>query len=324
MTTSQNAPASSENEIRASMSARLDAATSRKEKTRVAATALFFEFGIYPSAKTVHSYTQQGSMTDINADLREFWTDIREKSRVQISAPYLPVELNENFSAALAKLWDLATENAAALVEAERQECRESVADAEQKVLRATEVAESLQGEVRNLESGLAQERDKRSAAESQGAALNAQVDALRASLGKAEGQIRAVELARQEAMVQFSRDLDTERAARKRDADMLHGEIKFAKMQIEAARAAENEARERFKADMASLDIELSRYRQRLSKSEDDAARLVLEVIEQKSARVMAENQLVAIAAKERTKIIERPTPGRMRTAVSIRRKKL
>ncbi len=319
---------SAEHEIRASLSSRLAAAASRKEKTRVAATILFFEHGIYPSAKTVHSYTQQGSMTDINADLREFWAYIREKARVEINAPFLPSELNERFSEDLARLWEVATQRATEQLEAERLKCREAVSQAEQEALRATDLVESLRADLAVRESTLAQERDLRSAAESKGAALQAQVDALKEALENAEHQIRASEKSRQEAIAQFSRDLDTEREARKRDAEHLHGEINFAKMQIEetreAARLAENEARQRYKDDVSKMALESARLQQRLTRAEDEIYALKGEIIKKQAELTVAENQLKVAVSYEAERKKERPSLPRIRPAMSMRRKKL
>lgn len=258
-----------ENEIRAVLGPRLEAATSRKEKTRAAATVLFFEFGIYPSAKTVHSYTQQGSMTDITADLREFWAEIREKSRVQLDSPSLPAELLEGFGQGLSQMWELAMEKATASFDDARKESLEKVEKAEQERTSAQEANAALQADLQALESDLGLEREKRFAADSLVVALGAQVDELRESLAKAEGQTRAAEQARQAAQERFSEDLEAERMARQRDKEAMQGEINFAKMQIEAARASEREARERAKADLASRDVEVATYRQRLSKAE-------------------------------------------------------
>ena len=314
-----------ENEIRVAMAPRLAAAKSRKERTRIAATTLFFEHGIYPSAKVVHSYTQQGSMTDIGADLRAFWQELREKSRVQIDAPYLPVELGECFSDALAKVWDLSMDKAAASFEGERQEHQEKVRQAEQGLRLAQDTNDALKADVQALESELGQEREKRSAADSQCAALLAQADELRASLAKAEGQIQASEMARQSAQAQFSKDLEAERAARKRDAEILNGEIRFAKLQIDAARTAEQEARERFKSDMAGKDIELASYRQRLSQADELAARLRQETAELAVAKATMQRRIEALAqASEKTTASDRLPKRRLRAAIAVTRRKL
>ncbi|KLR58081.1 hypothetical protein OX89_08975 [Diaphorobacter sp. J5-51] len=314
-----------ENEIRAVLAPRLEAAKSRKEKTRVAATVLFFEYGIYPSAKVVHQYTQQGSMTDIGADLRAFWLELREKSRVQIDAPYLPAELNESFSGALAKLWDLSMDKATASFDAERQDHQEKVRQAEQGLRLAQETNATLEDDVEELGAELRQERENRSAAEGQCAALLAQADELRAALAKAEGQIQASERARQAAQEQFSKDLEAERAARKRDAEMLNGEIRFAKMQIDAARTAEQDARERFKSDLAGKDIELASYRQRLSQAEELAARLRQETAELMVAKATMQRRIDALAQANVKDSPNRNAPKRrVRGAILVQRRKL
>lgn len=187
-----------ESAIRAALAPRLEAAKSRKEKTRIAATTLFFEYGVYPSGKVVHSYTQLGSMTDINRDLREFWSEIRDKSRVRIDAPSLPAELQEAYSNALAKSWELAMQKAAATFEDERKEAREREQALRTERDRACEEVVSLEDELSGIESDLVAERERRSSAEAQLAGLQAKVNELSEALARAEGQIQAFNSAMQ------------------------------------------------------------------------------------------------------------------------------
>lgn len=187
-----------ESAVRAALAPRLEAAKSRKEKTRIAATTLFFEYGIYPSGKVVHSYTQQGSMTDINRDLREFWSEIRDKSKVRIDAPSLPPELQEAYSNALAKSWELAMQKAAATFEDERKEAREREQALRTERDRACEEVVSLEDELSGIESDLVAERERRSSAEAQLAGLQAKVNELSEALARAEGQIQAFNSAMQ------------------------------------------------------------------------------------------------------------------------------
>lgn len=187
-----------ESAIRAALAPRLEAAKSRKEKTRIAATTLFFEYGVYPSGKVVHSYTQLGSMTDINRDLREFWSEIRDKSRVRIDAPSLPAELQEAYSNALAKSWELAMQKASASFDGEREEAheREQALRADQD--RANEKIQSLENKLTGIEAALVVERERRSSAEGQAVALQAKINELREALARAEGQIQAFNSAMQ------------------------------------------------------------------------------------------------------------------------------
>lgn len=256
-------------EIRATLAPRLAAALSRQEKTREAATVLFFGHGIYPSAKTVHRYTQHGSLTDINADLRAFWRDLREKGRVRLDTPTLPAEVTELFSDGLAKLWELAMDKAQAALEAEREDAAEQVAQAQREAAEAERLRRLVESDAEASEMELRQERERRERAEQRAEAQAAELDALQAALTQWQAQAEAEAKARQAAEERFSGDLAAERAARQRDTDMFDGEIQFAKLQIEAARSEGRELREQLRAEKASKELDLASYRQRASRAE-------------------------------------------------------
>lgn len=272
-----------EEEIRAALAPRLVAAKTRQEKTRETATLLFFGHGIYPSAKTVHGYTQHGSLTDINGDLREFWSDLREKTRVKIKAPMLPDEVVDLFSDALARVWELSTDKAHAALDGERQEAAEQVAQAQREAHEADRMYRIAKDDAETSKSELRQERERRETAEKKVEAQAAELEALRSSLAKWQQQAEAAAEARQEAEERFSRDLEAERSARQRDTEMFDGEIKFAKMQIDAARGTERELREQLKNERASREEELASYRQRANRAEDSLGAARLELAELK-----------------------------------------
>lgn len=272
-----------EEEIRATLAPRLAAAKNRQEKTRETATLLFFQYGIYPSAKVVHGYTQHGSMTDINGDLRDFWNDLRERSRVKIEAPMFPEPVANLFSDALAKVWELAMDKAHVALDGERQEAAEQVAQAQREAHESDRMRRIAEDDAEASQSELRQEREKRETAEKKVEAQAAEIEALQSSLAKWQAQAEAEAKARQEAQEQFSRDLEAQRAAQQRDAEMFEGEIKFAKMQIEAARSTERELRDQLKEEKTSKELELTSYRQRANRAEEALGATRMELAELK-----------------------------------------
>ena len=269
--------------IRAALAPRLAAVKSRHEKTREAATLLFFGHGIYPSAKTVHSYTQHGSLTDINGDLREFWSDLREKTRVKLDAPMLPDELVSQFSEALAKVWSLAGEKANAVLDGERQEMHAKVLIAQQESTEAQRMCRVADERTQAIELELRQERERRELAEKRVEALAADVIGLQSSLAKWQEQAESEAKARKDSEERYLRDLESERSTRLHEAESLNSEIRFAKMQIESARSVERELRDQFVSIRSGLEIELASYRQKSSKAEDALATARLEMAELK-----------------------------------------
>lgn len=320
MTATPDIELQTEANILAVLTPRLAAAKNRQEKTRETATLLFFQYGIYPSAKTVHRYTQHGSLTDINTDLREFWNDLRERSRVKIEAPMFPDAVTALFSDALAKVWELAMDKAHAALDGERQEAADQVAQAQREAYEANRMRSIAEEDALSSERELRQERVRRENAEKRIEAQAAEIDALQSSLVQWQALAEAEAQARQEAQGQFFRDLEAERTARQRDTEMFEGEIKFAKMQIDAARSTERQLRDQIREDKASKDMELTAYRQRANRAEEalGAARLELAELKGRSEGLAA--RIAELQARIRELAKTGPRPAAIKPAAKRR----
>jgi len=315
--------------ILATLRERTPADAHRRDKTRQAASLLFFEHGVYPSAKVVLSYTQQGSITDISRDLHEFWQELRDKARVKLDAPYLPHELVETFADSLAKIWDQATGNASATFDAQRLEAERQVAIAQRRMNEAEVHASSLLERVQTIDAELRQERERRETAEKRVEGQLAEIATLQTSLEKWQQKADAEANARQEAEQQFSRDLEAERASRKHDSERHDGEIKFAKLQIDSARTSERELRDQLKAAIDSKDVEVSNYRLRANTIADSLAAIKLELAEVRGLNRGLERQLASLQAAEKEPVRALPSivpkpKARVARAVSIKRRSL
>jgi len=315
--------------ILATLRARMPADAHRKEKSRQAASLLFFEHGIYPSAKVVLSYTQQGSLTDINRDLHEFWQDLRDKARVKLDAPYLPKVLLERFAEALAGTWDHAMANATTTFEAERMEAEAQVGEAQRRMAEAERLAGSMLERAQASEAELRQERERREIAEKRVEGQMAEIESLQSSLVKWQQQAESEARARQEAEQRFSRDLEAERSLRQHDSERYDGEIKFVKLQIDTARTAERELRDQIKAVNEHKDAELSAYRQRANNATDLVAAIQLELAEVRGLNRGLERQLASMKGDENlpsripSSSIQKPRP-RVARASTIKRRSL
>lgn len=310
-----------ETEIQAALAPRLAAATTRQEKTRETATLLFFGHGIYPSAKTVHAYTRHGSLTDINADLREFWDTLRELGRVKLHAPMLPESVTQLFSDGLAKVWELAMNKANAALDGEREEAAEQVTAARRETTEAEQQCKMAQHRLDACEAELQKERHGRMQVENCSAAQAAEIEGLQSAVFQWQAQAGVAERARQEAEERFSRELQAERDARARDAEMFEGEIRFAKMQIESARLAESDLREQLKAEKASREKELASYQQRTTRAEEIFGAAREELAELKGRHAELESRLGEM--QDRIKKLAKGS-GRGMVAPGIKRRSL
>lgn len=311
-----------EEAIRAALAPRLAMAKTRQEKSREAATVLFFGYGIYPSAKTVHGYTQHGSLTDINADLREFWTDLREKTRVKIDAPALPDELLAQFSQSLVSIWDLAMGKAQATLDGERQEVHGKVAIAHRQVEDSNRLRQVAEDRVQSIEVELREERERRVEAERRAEAQATEITGLQDAVAAARRQVDAEMAARREAEQQFSRDLSEERTNRKRESETFDREIKFAKMQTDTARTAEKDALARLATEKSARDVEVAIYRQRVSQSEELVVSTRMELADYKGRCSGLEGRVADL--HDRIKNLSKGTSVRPAAKNAVKRKTL
>src|ERR1700692_3073810 len=121
-----------------------------RELYREVCALLFFRFGITPTANRLYQLVKRGSMSTPTQVLGEFWTELREKSRVRIEHPDLPADLRDAAGELVATLWMRATASAQAELEALRAEVEERRTEAEQRVA-------TTRGELERTETALEQ-----------------------------------------------------------------------------------------------------------------------------------------------------------------------
>ncbi len=307
--------AASDAQIRQALGQRLDACTTRAQKTRLVASVLYYELDLgFPSATTVRQYTQHGSLNDIQRDLRAFLSEIKDRERLQLDLPGFPEAVSVAFTEAAKAVWAAANQAAAAGWDADRAAADAKVQAAEafaQEELRLRGAAEArTQAALLTVE----EERGLRGAAEQRLAALGQEADSLKSALAHAHQQLATAEAARQAELQQFSRDLEAEREARKRDAEMLEGDIRFAKMQIHEAREQNRLLQEQMKANKADREIDVALSRQRILGLEAELSKLRQDNLVQREQVAALRGRLVAGVGKPKASAPGVMRPGKHR----------
>ncbi len=108
-----------------------------RELYREVCALLFFRFGLTPTANRLYQLVKRGSMSTPTAVLGEFWSELREKSRVRIDHPDLPADLGAAAGELVATLWTRATASAGTALDALRDEVEAQRAEAQQAVAAA-------------------------------------------------------------------------------------------------------------------------------------------------------------------------------------------
>jgi hypothetical protein len=210
-----------------------------RELYREACALLFFRFGITPTANRLYQLVKRGSMSTPTQVLGEFWTELREKSRVRIEHPDLPADLGAAAGELVATLWTRASASAGTAldalrdeVEAQRAEAQQAVAAARDELVRVETALEqrtaallAAQVEVRNLDK-----------AQAEG---HAQRQALEAELGRRSTALAARDREIVAVRETFSRDLEKLREAAERAEERLRAAEKRALLEIDRERGA-------------------------------------------------------------------------------------
>ena len=305
--------------IQEALSARLALLKTRQEKTKETASFLFFQHGIYPSAKTVLSYTKQGSITDVNRDLQDFWQNLRDKSKVNLDAPSIPQEVLKEFATSLEKLWSINVSQAQQTFDIERTEMQEKIEASQRNAQHFERLMEQAQAKEAQIEQELQLAIQRHVEFEKTIASQASEITLLTNTIDEVRASLSESEKSRAKAEEQFSRDLEQERLARQREAEQMHGDINFAKMQIASARQSEQDLRETLKSERLQKDAELASYRQRANTAMDTIGALKIELvelrgryaeIERQNAELKAQLQVQEKAKAVPSKIVRKQNP--------------
>ncbi|TFE36429.1 DNA-binding protein [Paraburkholderia dipogonis] len=208
-----------------------------RELYREVCALLFFRFGITPTANRLYQLVKRGSMSTPTQVLGEFWTELREKSRVRIDHPDLPADLGAAAGELVATLWQRASASAEAALgalreelEAQRVEAQQAVTAARDELGRAETALEqrtaallAAQVEIRELEKAQVEGHAQRQS-------LEAELARLRDALAGRDRELVEVREG-------FSRDLEKLRDAAQRAEDRLRASEKRALLEIDRER---------------------------------------------------------------------------------------
>jgi hypothetical protein len=91
---------------------------------------LFFRYGETPTANRLYQLVRKGSMSAPAKALRDFWTDVRDKTRVDVGRPDLPPEVAAAAGEFAAQMWRLSSDAANAALDVFRQDADAQIAAA--------------------------------------------------------------------------------------------------------------------------------------------------------------------------------------------------
>lgn len=262
--------------------------TDTRALVREVANRLFVA-GERPTRALVRELIGRGSMTTIDAGLREWWDGLRNQLDTRIDVPGIPEALVPAFQTALASLWQQAAVEAKATFDDERGQAQAQIQDARAGEAAAHAMVDSLQTSLDATRAELA-ERDRRLVKldhelETAKTSLAAATTALQQETAAREADRRQAEAhqqAQESAMAQVL-------AERTREREALEGQLAFATRQID-------EAREKSKA----LASDVQRERGRAERAEEATRATTRELADERRARDAERAALVAEKAEQ------------------------
>jgi hypothetical protein len=230
---------------------------------------LFFRYGETPTANRLYQLVRKGSMSAPAKALRDFWADVRDKTRVDVGRPDLPAEVAAAAGEFATQMWRLSSDAANAALDVFRQ-------DADTQIAAAREQAE--QRDMQRQEA-----LDKAAQAASDAATLRARMSALEArivelqtanamlttQLAASKEEMTGATVALADARRDFADELAKLRRSHEQNEQRLAAAEKRALLEIDSERAAAQRLRKELQASQeraATLEAE--------SRTERDALR--------------------------------------------------
>ncbi|WP_233830099.1 DNA-binding protein [Paraburkholderia sp. ZP32-5] len=210
---------------------------------------LFFRYGETPTANRLYQLVRKGSMSAPAKALRDFWVEVRDKTRVDVGRPDLPPEVASAAGELVAQLWRLSSDAASAALDTFRQ-------DADAQIAAAREQSRQYDNERQQAVENAEQAANDASALRTRIGVLDARIvelqtanDMLAAQLAASKEEIASASTALADARRDFAEELAKLRRAHEQNEQRLAAAEKRALLEIEAERTAAQRLRKELQA---------------------------------------------------------------------------
>ncbi|MFL9910316.1 DNA-binding protein [Paraburkholderia sp. RL17-337-BIB-A] len=234
---------------------------------------LFFRHGETPTANRLYQLVRKGSMSAPAKALRDFWAEMREKSRVDVGQPDLPGEVAAAAGELAARFWRMSLDEANDSLAAFRVDAEAAIEAAQQQAREALARSEAAGAALEEANAKSNDDRQRIAALEVQLAEQQAANAALREELAGARSEARTANAALADARRDFSVELEKLRESATQNEQRLIAAERRALLEIEAERAAASRARKELQQAnerVAALEVT---HRQERDTLRDDLA---------------------------------------------------
>ena len=278
-----------------------EAGKPRREVSLAVCKLMFYEMNIQPASSSVYKITRFGSMTDIQADIRYFWNQLREASQVTVNVAGVPDEVTALFSSQMLSLWEIAMNTATRTYEQERAEMLVQLEHTKIRNAELNEQCETAEATIKLLEQAKVQLENELNQQSIDFNNTRSTLEAENTSLRESVTELKTIVTQKDDAIAQINSDhaaqLQSELDRHARDQEYLDGQWKASMMQVEEARQSIDKMRsDRDAVKTESLERErqlnhkIAYLENRLSKCQQDLERSRTE-----SAVAIAQRDLLA-----------------------------
>ncbi|MEX3898515.1 DNA-binding protein [Paraburkholderia sp. BR10954] len=236
---------------------------------------LFFRYGETPTANRLYQLVRKGSMSAPAKALRDFWTDVRDRTRVDVGRPDLPAEVATAAGEFAAQLWRLSSDAANAALDVFRQDADAQISAAQKQAEQLDRQRQEAVEQAEKSANDAATLRARFAGLEARIVELQTANDMLTAQLTASKEEIAAGAAALAAARRDFADELAKLRRSHEQNEQRLAAAEKRALLEIDGERAAAQRLRKELQASherAATLEAE--------SRTERDALRNELAAI--------------------------------------------
>lgn len=156
----------------AAMQADIDALRDRFPRTadlyREACGVMFFRYGLTPTTNALYQLVRKGSMSVPTEALRRFWSELRERARVDLQHADLPDQVKQSAGRLIGEIWSLAREAADESIAtlrqsaaAEREAALAEKAGLQEQAVQLSAQLEHARARTTSAEATIAQQREE-------------------------------------------------------------------------------------------------------------------------------------------------------------------
>jgi DNA repair exonuclease SbcCD ATPase subunit len=210
---------------------------------------MFFRYGETPTANRLYQLVRKGSMSAPAKALRDFWVEVRDKTRVDVGRPDLPPEVAAAAGELAANLWRLSSDAANAGLDVFRQDAQIELAAARAQALDAQSERDQASRQAELSANHAAELGQQIGTLEARLVELQTANDMLTKQLAVSKEEIAAGAVALADARRDFAEELAKLRQSHDQNEQRLAAAEKRALLEIDSERAAAARVRKEWQA---------------------------------------------------------------------------